>query len=228
MALELARRGADVVINDVPSNEQAACGVVREVRELGRRADFFGADVSDVAQVDALFARASAELGRIDILVNNAGINIDGLLRSADPVAWQKVLAVNLSGPFNCMRAAIPCMRERGWGRIISVSSIVAERGVAGTPYYATSKAGLIGLTKSTAVEVARRGVTVNAVLPGYLDTALLADYTEQQRDAVRAQIPIGRFGEPEEVARVIAFLASADASYITGALIEVTGGFGL
>jgi 3-oxoacyl-[acyl-carrier protein] reductase len=226
--LELARRGADVVVNDVAANEDLASAVVCEVGALGRRAIALLADVSQVAEVDALFARAAADLGPVDILVNNAGINIDGLMRSADPVAWQRVLAVNLSGPFNCLRAAIPAMRERGWGRVVTVASIVGQRGVVGTPYYAASKAGLIGLTKATAVEVARRGVTVNAVAPGYLDTALLAGYTDEQRNAVRAQIPIGRFGQPEEVARVIAFLASDDASYITGALIEVTGGFGL
>ena len=226
--LELARRGADVVVNDVPANEEPACSVVREARALGRKAVFLAADVSKVCEVDELFARAASELGPVDILVNNAGINIDGLMKAADPRAWDKVLAVNLSGPFNCTRAAVPAMRERGWGRIINISSIVGERGVIGTPYYATSKAGLIGLTKATAAEVARRGITVNAIAPGYLDTSMMAAYADDQRAAIQAQIPIGRFGQPEEIARVIAFLASDDASYMTGAVVEVTGGFGL
>src|SRR5438067_10023290 len=226
-ALELARRGADLVVNDVPGNEGIASDVVRELRGLGRRAIFLAADVSSAEQVDALFVRSAAELGPVDILINNAGINIDGLMRSADLAAWQTVLAVNLSGAFNCMRAAIPSMRERGWGRVVNVASIVAERGVAGTPYYSASKAGLIGLTKATAVEVARRGVTVNAVAPGYLDTTLLSGYSEAQRQAVCAAIPIGRLGRPEEVASVIAFLASEEASYLTGAVIEVPGGWG-
>ena len=230
-ALELARRGAAIVVNDVPNNESAACELVRELESSGRQGIFLAADVSQVTEVDRLFERASGELGPVDILVNNAGINIDGLMRSADPVAWQKVLAVNLSGPFNCIRAALPSMRERRWGRIVNISSIVGERSVIGTPYYAASKAGLIGLTKSTAAEVARRGVTVNAIAPGYLDTGgsgLMGGYDPEQLEAIREAIPMGRFGRPEEIASLVAFLASDDASYITGAVIEATGGFGL
>jgi 3-oxoacyl-[acyl-carrier protein] reductase len=227
-ALELARRGADLVVNDVSVNEALACETVSEVEALGRRAIFVPADVRNVAEVDHLFASSAAELGPIAILVNNAGINVDGLMRSADPDAWERVLAVNLTGPFNCTRAAIPSMREYGWGRIVNISSIVAERGVVGTPYYATSKAGLIGLTKATAAEVARRGITVNAVAPGYLETSMMAGYAPDQLDGLRASIPMGRFGRPEEIARVVAFLASEDASYVTGAVLEATGGFGL
>jgi 3-oxoacyl-[acyl-carrier protein] reductase len=227
-ALELGRRGADVVVNDVPSNEGPAGDVVRELRALGRRSLFLPADVTRVDQVDAMVARAATELGTVDILINNAGINLDGLMRSASPEDWERVLAVNLSGPFNCIRAALPSMREQGWGRIVNVSSIVALRGVVGTPYYASSKAGLIGLTKATAAEVARRGVTVNAIAPGYLETPMMLGYGPEALETLRAAIPMGRFGQPEEIARVIAFLASDDASYVTGAYVEATGGWGL
>jgi 3-oxoacyl-[acyl-carrier protein] reductase len=227
-ALELARRGASVLVNDVPDNADVAEACVAELGELGVPAAFVAADVRNGGAVAGMFAQAASMLGPVDILINNAGINIDGLMREVDPAAWEAVLGVNLSGPFNCTCAALPSMRDRGWGRIVNIASIVAERGIIGTPYYASSKAGLIGLTKATAAEVARRGVTVNAVAPGYLETGMMLGYGTDQLASLRNTIPMGRFGKPEEIARVVAFLASDDASYITGAVIEATGGFGL
>ena len=227
-ALALAGKGADLIINDIARNEAAGRAVADEIERMERRACFVDADVTSEAEVDRMVARATELLGPIDVLVNNAGINRDGLMKNARKEDWDAVIGVNLTAAFLCSKAVINSMRDREWGRIVNVASIVAERAVVGTPYYAASKAGLIGLTKATAAEVARRGVTVNAVAPGWIETpmtnALPADY----RAGLVSQIPLGRFAQPEEIASVIAFLATADASYVTGTLIEVTGGFGM
>ncbi|MBA2449582.1 MAG: 3-oxoacyl-ACP reductase FabG [Chloroflexi bacterium] len=227
-ALALAGKGADLIINDIARNEAAGRAVVDEVERMERRAYFVAADVTSEADVDRMIAHATEQLGPIDVLVNNAGINRDGLMKNARKEDWDAVIGVNLTAAFLCSKAVINSMRDREWGRIVNVASIVAERAVVGTPYYAASKAGLIGLTKATAAEVARRGVTVNAVAPGWIETpmtnALPADY----RAGLVSQIPLGRFAQPEEIASVIAFLATEDASYVTGTLVEVTGGFGM
>jgi 3-oxoacyl-[acyl-carrier protein] reductase len=227
-ALSLAGRGADVVVNDTARNEAEGRSVVDEIEQMERRATFMAADVTSEEDVGRMFARAAEELGRVDILVNNAGINVDGLMKSARKDDWDRVIGVNLTGAFLCTAAIINSMRERGWGRVINVASIVAERAVVGTPYYAASKAGLIGLTKATAAEVGRRGVTVNAVAPGWVDTRMTRALPNEYRASLLSHIPVGRFAQPEEIARVIAFLATDDASYVTGTVIEVTGGFGM
>jgi 3-oxoacyl-[acyl-carrier protein] reductase len=227
-ALALAGRGADLVINDVERNRAEGQAVVDEIERMERRAAFIAADVTSEEDVDGMVARAADELGPIDILVNNAGINIDGLMKSARKADWDAVINVNLTAAFVCTKAVINGMRDRGWGRVVNVASIVGERAVAGTPYYAASKAGLIGLTKATAAEVARRGITVNAVAPGWIETQMTSSLVPEYRERLLSQIPAGRFAQAEEIAKVIAFLASEDASYVNGTLVEVTGGFGM
>lgn len=224
-ALALARKGADVAINDLPSEELAAREAARKVEALGVRAAVALGSVDDPKDVERVVRACEQQLGPVDILVNNAGINRDGLMKSASVEDWQAVLSVNLTGPFLCTRAVINGMRERGWGRIINIASVVGKAGIVGTPYYAASKAGLMGLTRATAAEVARRGITVNAVAPGYVETAMTDALRPEWRQTLLERIPVGRFAKPEEVAAVVAFLATPEAAYITGATIDVNGG---
>jgi 3-oxoacyl-[acyl-carrier protein] reductase len=225
-ALELARAGATVVINDLPSNEALAAATVDELRHGDLSADLALANVGDEAQIEALIGGIVARHGRLDILVNNAGINRDSTIRKATSADWDLVAGVNLRGPFLCTRAALNPMREQGWGRVVNVASVVGKTGVPGTSYYAAAKGGLISLTKAVASEVARFGITVNAVAPGYVDTDMTRGFDGAVRDNILARIPAGRLGRPEEIAAAIAFLASPDASYITGAVLDVNGGY--
>jgi 3-oxoacyl-[acyl-carrier protein] reductase len=225
-ALELARAGATVIINDLPSNEALAAATVDELRHGDLSADLALANVGDEAQIEALIGEIVARHGRLDILVNNAGINRDSTIRKATSADWDLVAGVNLRGPFLCTRAALNPMREQGWGRVVNVASVVGKTGVPGTSYYAAAKGGLISLTKAVASEVARFGITVNAVAPGYIDTDMTRGFDGAVRDNILARIPAGRLGRPEEIAAAIAFLASPDASYITGAVLDVNGGY--
>lgn len=223
IALHLADLGCDVVVSDVLDEE--ARNTAAEVEARGRQSLVVRADVSDPEQAEQLIQRTLDKFGRIDILVNNAGITRDSLLIRMKDEDWEKVIQVNLRGTFNCLRAAArPMMRQRS-GRIINISSVVGLMGNAGQANYAASKAGVIGLTKSAAKELGSRGITVNAVAPGFIETDMTRALSEEVRKAYLQAIPLGRPGQPEDVARVVGFLASDDAAYITGQVIQVDGG---
>ncbi|RYV50355.1 3-oxoacyl-ACP reductase FabG [Pengzhenrongella frigida] len=225
IALTFAREGASIAVNDIPFNEEKAKATVEELRALGVEAELFLADVSKEDEVTKMVADVQARFGRLDILVNNAGINRDGLLHKASGENWAAVVAVNLTGPFNCTKAVLPGMRAQGYGRIVNMSSLTARIGIFGTGYYATTKAGLIGLTKVTAVENATKGITCNALAPGYINTDMMNKYPAEQNAKLIATIPVGRFAEPTEVADAALFLASDSSSYITGAVLDINGG---
>ena len=224
IALSLAAGGADVAVavsRDVAAAEEVACGV----RALGRRSLARQTDVADGAQAEALIAAAVEELGRIDILVNNAGITRDALLMRMSDEDWDAVLDVNLKGTFNCTRSALKRMVRQRSGRIVNVTSVMGVTGNGGQGNYSASKAGMIGLTKATAKEVGSRGITCNAVAPGWIKTRMTEGISEEIAAEVLKQIPLRRLGEPEDVAGVVRFLCSEAAAYVTGQVIVVDGG---
>ena len=224
ICLELARQGAAVAVN-YAGNEQAAQETVEACRALGVQAEAFQADVSDPAACESLIAQVKERFGRLDILVNNAGVTRDNLLLRMSEEDYDRVLDTNLKGAVFCCKAvARPMMRQR-YGRIVNLSSVVGLRGNAGQVNYSASKAGLLGLTKSLAKELASRGVTANAVAPGFIETDMTHALPEAARSAMAAGIPAGRPGLPEEVARAVAFFAREDAGYITGQVLCVDGG---
>jgi len=223
-ALKLAEAGADVVVNYAGS-EAAAAETVARIKEMGRRAIMIRANVGNAEEVNEMFKEVLEQFGQIDILVNNAGITRDNLLMRMKEEEWDEVLTVNLKGVFNCIKAATrPMMKQRS-GRIINVTSVVAALGNPGQANYVAAKAGVIGLTKSTARELASRGITVNAVAPGFIDTDMTTSLPDEVKSSMLAQIPLGRLGQAEEVANVIVFLASDAAGYMTGQTLHVDGG---
>lgn len=209
-----------------PEGEKAAAQETeRQVVEKGARAHGVWADVADADELQAFFDRVVEETGRIDVLVNNAGITRDGLLVRMKDADWDMVMDVNLKAAFRAMRIAARTMMKQKSGRIVNIASIVGVIGNAGQANYVASKAGLIGLTKTVAREVAPKGVLVNAVAPGFVETDMTAVLSEKARNAMLGQVPLGRPGQPEDVAAAVKFLCSADASYLTGQVIHVSGG---
>ena len=221
IAMKYAAAGADCILWARSAPEELA----EEIRATGRRAVAVAVDVSDAAAVDAAVKTAVAEFGRIDILVNNAGIAEDGLLIRMKLEQWQRVLDVNLSGAFHCTKAVARPMLKNEGGRIINITSVIGQMGNAGQANYAASKAGLIGFTKSIAKELGSRGITVNAIAPGFITTDMTAEMNEEAVAALVGQIPLGKLGEPEDVAELALFLASDGARYITGQVMNVDGG---
>ena len=224
ICLELARRGVAVAVN-YAGNSQAAEETVQLCRELCVEAEAFQADVADPAACDALIAAVKERFGRLDILVNNAGITRDGLLMTAKTEDVSAVLDTNLKGAYFCTKAAAKVMLRQKYGRIVSLSSVVGLRGNPGQTAYAASKAGILGLTKAAAKELAGRDITVNAVAPGYIGTDMTAVLSDKAREAMLGTIPQGRPGTPEDVARAVAFFTERESAYITGQVLCVDGG---
>ncbi len=224
IALELARRGAAVVVNYNRAAEKAQ-EVVEAIRSAGGQAEAFQANVADFQQAKALIDFAVKTFGGIHILVNNAGITRDNLIMLMKEDDWDAVIATNLKGTFNCSKAAVRPMMRKRWGRIINISSVAGQIGNPGQTNYSASKAGQIGFTKALAREVASRNITVNAIAVGYIETDIWEGVPDEAREQILAMIPLGRKGEPEEVAYAVAFLASDQAAYITGQVLGVNGG---
>ena len=223
IALRLAESGATVVVSDVADAEPTA----EEIREMSRQSLAVAADVTSASDVAGMVEKVIAEYGRIDILVNNAGIARDQLLMRMSDEDWEAVLNVNLKSVFLCTRAVLRQMVKQRWGRIVSISSIVGIVGNPGQANYASSKAGIIGLTKTIAREVGSRGITVNAIAPGFIVSKMTDQLSEEQKSKMLKRIPLGFLGTPRDVAEAVAFLASEEARYITGQVLGVDGGLG-
>lgn len=224
IALELAKQGANVAVNYAGSEDRAQA-VVEEIKQLGVKSFKVQANVADASNVKAMIKEVSSQFGNIDVLVNNAGITKDNLLMRMKEEEFDQVIDTNLKGTFLCMKAISRQMMKQRSGRIINVASIVGVSGNPGQANYVAAKAGVIGLTKSVAQELASRNILVNAVAPGFISTDMTDALTEEQQAAILSLIPLAKLGTPEDVAKVVRFLASNDANYITGQTIHIDGG---
>ena len=223
IALALAKTGLKIVVasNEPENNDK----VVAEIREAGGEAFPIFVNMMSAESIKEAFTAAAAQCGRIDILVNNAGVTKDGLAMRMKKDDWDFVLSINLTGAFLAAQQVLPGMIKERWGRIVNIASVVGQSGNAGQANYVSSKAGVIGLTKALAQEVGSRNVTVNAIAPGFIETDMTAKLTPEQREAMLAKVPLKRGGLPEDIAAAVKFLASDDASYITGHVLNVNGG---
>jgi NAD(P)-dependent dehydrogenase (short-subunit alcohol dehydrogenase family) len=223
IARSLAAEGASLAIHYCRGEEQAA-SLARELEERGGRARIIQGDLSRPEECHKVLALAARDLGAVDILVNNAGVNRDRTLRKMTAAEWDEVMHTNLDSVFHCTKAALEPMIARGWGRIINIASIIGQTGALGQANYAASKAGVIAFTKSVAQELARHGITVNAICPGFVETDMLSTMPAQTRETVKGRIPLGRFGQADEVARLVRFLCT-EGDWITGAQLNINGG---
>jgi len=219
----LAQAGADIVVADLDPSR--SMDTIAAVEKLGRKALNVKVNVADTADTKAMVDHVLKEWGKVDILVNNAGITRDGLLLRMKEEDWNLVLQVNLSGTFNCIKAVLLSMTKQRYGRIVNVASIVGVMGNVGQANYAASKAAVIGLTKTVAREYASRSITVNAVAPGFIDTAMTQGLSTEVKDTLQKQIPLGRLGTPADITAAVRFLVSDEAAYITGHVLHVNGG---
>ncbi len=224
IAIELAKSGIDIVVNSNRSPQEGT-EVVDEIAKMERHAIYIQADVAASDQVEKMVEKIINEFAKIDILINNAGIAIDKKLENMTIDQWNKVILVNLSGVFNCTKSVIKFMREQGGGKIINISSIVGEIGNIGQGNYSASKGGIIAFTKTIAKEYARNNITVNAIAPGFIKTKMIENIPKGVMQKILDQIPLGRLGEPEEVAKLVCFLVSDNSGYITGQVININGG---
>lgn len=223
IALEFARHGAKVVVSG--RNRERAEQVCEEIRSDGGTAIAVIGDVANMQDAETLIKTAVGEFGKVDILVNNAGITKDNLLMRMSEADWDAVININLKGTFNCIKAVTRQMMKQRYGRIVNITSVVGEIGNAGQANYAASKAGIIGLTKSVARELASRNITCNAIAPGFIETDMTESLDEKVKENLKSQIPLGRLGSGEDVAKAASFLASDEAAYITGQVLNVDGG---
>ena len=223
VALLLARKGADIVVSDV--NLEKAEETSKEIQSLGRKAMAIKADVSRVDDVEGMVHAILEKFGKIDILINNAGIARDKLILRMTEEDWDAVLAVNLKGTFNCTKAVIKHMSKQRSGKVVNIASVVGEMGNAGQANYSASKAGVIGFTKTVAREFAQRGINVNAIAPGYIQTPMTDVLPDKAKEELKRMIPMERLGQPEDVAQAALFLVSEASSYITGHVLNVNGG---
>ena len=226
ISLHLAAEGAILALNYLVEQDEDAEEYLKELTRQGFRASLYKADVSRSDEAVSLVERVTKDFGRIDVLINNAGITIDKTMKNMSPEHWDKVIGVDLSSVFYCSRAVIGQMLERGYGRIVNISSVVGQKGNFGQTNYAAAKAGIIGFTKALALETAKKGITVNAIAPGFVKTAMTDRIPKDVMDKIVDSIPVGRLADPSEIARAIVFLADEKSSYITGQVMGINGGF--